>query len=135
MLRDIKYIVLHCTASSQSATISAILRYWKDDRGWKNPGYHFIIEANGNVVQLQPIEKPSNGVRGYNQSSIHVSYIGGKDGIDDRTNKQKIAMAAIVKVLHAVHPTAKILGHRDFPNVAKACPSFEVKQFLKEINL
>jgi N-acetylmuramoyl-L-alanine amidase len=25
---------------------------------------------------------------------------------------------------------ASVLGHRDFPNVAKACPSFDVKTWL-----
>ena len=35
---------------------------------------------------------------------------------------------ALSMVLHewrAKYPTAKILGHRDFPKVAKACPSFD----------
>ena len=28
------------------------------------------------------------------------------------------------------YPQAKVIGHRDFPNVAKACPSFDVKTWL-----
>ena len=128
-MRDIRYIVFHCTATSQDAKVENIVKYWKERLGWKNPGYHFIIEATGEVTQLQPISKPSNGVRGYNANSIHISYIGGKD-IDDRTTNQIIAQKAILKTLLASFPNAEVLGHKDFPNVSKSCPRFNAKDLL-----
>ena len=128
MNRHIEYLVAHCTATDQDTKISSILRYWKTRLGWKNPGYHFIIEADGKVTQLQDLEKASNGVRGYNRNSIHVSYIGGKD-IDDRTEAQKIAMTALFKGLKAMFPEAEILGHRDFPRVTKSCPRFDAVEW------
>jgi N-acetylmuramoyl-L-alanine amidase len=133
-MRDIKYIILHCTATSQDTKVENIIKYWKERLGWKNPGYHFIIDVYGNVTQLQPISKPSNGVKGYNSNSINISYIGGKD-IDDRSLMQVIAQESIVKTLHAIYPDAKILGHRDFPNVAKSCPRFDVKEWVNSIKL
>ena len=123
-MRSIDYIVLHCTATSKSAKVSSIQKYWKERLGWKNPGYHFIVEQDGNIKQLQDLDKPTNGVRGYNSNSIHISYIGGKQ-VDDRTPEQEIALEAIVKVLHAMFPKAKIQGHRDFPGVKKSCPRFD----------
>jgi len=133
-MRDIKYIVLHCTATSQDTKVENIVKYWKERLGWKNVGYHFIIDALGIITQLQPLSKPSNGVKGYNGNSIHVSYIGGKDK-DDRTMMQHIAQEGIIKALHAAYPDAEILGHCDFPKVTKSCPRFDVKQWLKEIEL
>jgi len=133
-MREIKYIVLHCTATDQDAKVDSIVKYWKERMDWKNPGYHFIIDKYGRVRQLQPLGKPSNGVRGYNSNSIHISYIGGKDE-DDRTSPQKLVMEGLVKSLHSVFPNAEILGHRDFPGVSKSCPNFDVKEFLKEIEL
>ena len=50
MARKIEYIVIHCTATSPDAKVSGILRYWKEEKGWKSPGYHRIIKANGEVV-------------------------------------------------------------------------------------
>ena len=123
-MRDIKHIVCHCTATDQDAKVESILHYWSHNLGWSNPGYHFLIEPNGKINNLQPIEKPSNGVRGYNSHSIHVSYIGGKD-VDDRTHEQKESIRAVVRVMKSMFPDAKILGHRDFPNVAKSCPRFD----------
>ena len=133
-MRAIKYIVLHCTATDKEAKPESILKYWRERMKWRNPGYHFIVEDNGDVTQFQPIDKPSNGVRGYNKNSIHVCYIGGKDE-DDRSLEQLCSLEGIVKTLHAFYPDAEIKGHRDFLGVSKSCPRFDVKQWLKEIKL
>jgi hypothetical protein len=42
-------------------------------------------------------------------------------------------MTTIVKDLQSKYPNAKVLGHRDFPKVSKACPSFDVAAWLKTI--
>ena len=133
-MREIKYIVLHCTATDQSAKVESIQRYWRENLGWNSPGYHWIILPNGSLRMLQDISKPTNGVAGYNANSIHISYIGGKDR-DDRTDQQKKAMYELVKKLMKDFPKAEVKGHRDFPGVKKACPNFEVKTWLKEVNL
>lgn len=130
-MRDIKYLVVHCTATQPNASIAAIQRYWKDIMGWKSPGYHYIIDSHGNIINLQPEDKISNGVKGFNQVSINISYIGGVDEKnkpkDTRTAEQKAAILSTLKTLKKKYPNAKIQGHRDFPGVNKACPSFDAK--------
>lgn len=133
-MRDIKYIALHCTATDQDAKTESILRYWKEKMGWKNPGYHHLIEPSGKIQDIHPIDKVSNGVKGYNSVSINISYIGGKDG-DDRTPEQIKSMEKLVKHYARKFPEAKILGHKDFPKVTKRCPSFEVEDFLEGLGL
>jgi N-acetylmuramoyl-L-alanine amidase len=44
-------------------------------------------------------------------------------------------MERLVREYKKKHPNAVVLGHKDFPNVAKACPSFEVDEWLKSIGL
>lgn len=136
MSRKIKFIVLHCTATQPEATIKAIQDYWRNTLKWENPGYHFIIERDGEVVQLQDIEKLANGVAGNNQHSIHISYIGGIDRkgnpVDNRTPLQKDAMFDKVVELTELYPDAKVVGHRDFPGVRKACPSFDVRNWISD---
>ena len=127
-MRDIKYIVVHCTATPIDTKVSSILNYWKEEKGWRNPGYHRIIDKEGNVTPLQHFDKPSNGVRGHNHESIHISYIGGYKGVDTRTEKQK---ASLLRCLHEAltyAPNAIIQGHRDFDGVTKSCPSFDAKK-------
>jgi N-acetylmuramoyl-L-alanine amidase len=111
--------------------VASIQRYWRDNLKWRSPGYHFLIEANGTVNNLQPITLPSNGVAGHNANSIHVSYIGGVNGqraVDNRTDAQKTALLTILRDLKKQFPNAIIQGHRDFPRVAKACPSFDARK-------
>ena len=95
------------------------------------PGYHFIIKADGEVINLLSIESISNGVQGFNSVSINISYIGGIDASgkpkDTRTPHQKESLLKLLKTLKKSFPNAKIQGHRDFPNVKKACPSFDAK--------
>jgi N-acetylmuramoyl-L-alanine amidase len=98
---------------------------------WKKPGYHYIVLPNGAVRNLLPIEEVSNGVAGFNSQIINISYIGGVsangDPVDNRTPFQKESMWKLLKELKRKFPTAVIQGHRDFPGVHKACPSFNAK--------
>lgn len=132
-MRKINNLVLHCTATPQSATVESIQRHWRVVNKWKNPGYHFLILPDGTVVELLSIDKVSNGVAGHNSDSIHISYIGGVDkkgkAIDNRTDLQKAAQIKILKDLKKKFPDAVICGHRDFPGVKKECPSFDVKSW------
>lgn len=132
MSREIKYLVVHCTGSGKNTTIKSIQNYWKNNLGWKSSGYHYIIESNGNVVQLSDESKITNGVAGYNSVSIHISYIGGQF-TDDRTPEQKESIEKLLKELKKKYPKAKIQGHRDFPNVKKACPQFNTIEEYKHI--
>lgn len=138
-MRNIRYIVFHCTATQANVRVSSILRYWREKLKWKNPGYHFIVDSQGSTTQLQELNKVANGVKGYNTNAIHVCYIGGIDVLgkakDTRTSAQKIGLEALAKSLKAMFPNAKMQGHRDFKGVNKACPSFDVKKWLKEIKI
>jgi N-acetylmuramoyl-L-alanine amidase len=128
---------VHCTATAKTATIESIQKYWREHLGWQMPGYHFIIKPDGTKAHLLDIEKVSNGVQGYNHETINVSYIGGVDsnGVpkDTRTNEQKATLLKLLKELKIKFPKAIIQGHRDFPNVKKACPSFDAKTEFKNI--
>ena len=137
-MRQIKRIFVHCTAGPQTQTVEAIQNYWKTHNKWVSPGYHYIIKPDGEIVNLQPEDKPSNGVQGYNSTSINVCYIGGVDKqgrpIDNRTDAQKASLATILKDLHSRYPDAEILGHRDIwgtdpKNWKKMCPCFNVKEW------
>jgi N-acetylmuramoyl-L-alanine amidase len=136
-MRAINLIFLHCTATSQSATIPSIQKYWKEKLKWNNPGYHYLIESNGKVTQLQPEEKPSNGVAGHNSNSIHISYIGGIDSkgkaLDNRTPEQIQSQVKLINQLLVKYPSAKVAGHNQFSS--KACPSFDTVKWLTGIGI
>ena len=131
MKRKIKYIAIHCTGANQDQTVESIKRYWKENLGWKDPGYHRIIDKFGNITKLADFNDVTNGVKGFNQSSIHICYIGGQH-LDNRTEEQK------AKILECIHEALEwvdapediiIQGHRDFPNTNKACPQFDCSEY------
>lgn len=136
-MREIKYIAVHCTATPQTTSVESIKNYWKNFLGWRMPGYHFIIKADGEVVELLPIDKVSNGVKGYNSVSVNVCYVGGidknKKPIDNRTPEQKRSLLKVLTKLKKRFPKAIIQGHSQFPNVNKSCPCFDAKKEYKDL--
>lgn len=148
-MREIKYIILHCTGGSPTQSTDAIRKGWKA-KGWKNVGYHQLVSADGTIERLAEDNKVTNGVAGFNANAIHICYKGGwnsktKKGEDTRTDEQKFALKTLVKAYREKYPLAKIKGHRDFSpdkdkdglvekfEWIKVCPSFEVSEWLKEI--
>lgn len=115
-MRQIKRIFIHCTATPQTCTIKQLNDIFKA-KGWKYPGYHLVVMPDGKVELLLPDDKVSNGVKGYNLTSINIAYIGGIDakgkGIDNRTPEQKDALKGLVSEYRAKYPKAEVLGHRD----------------------
>lgn len=116
IMRSIKRIFVHCTAGSQKQTIADLKAEFKR-KGWKNPGYHYVVMPNGTISQMLGEQFVSNGVKGYNSTSVNVAYVGGIDAkgepIDNRTDEQKQSLVRLLKELKGRYPKAQILGHRD----------------------
>jgi N-acetyl-anhydromuramyl-L-alanine amidase AmpD len=144
--RPIKRIILHCTSTSQNATVEAIKRYWRDVLGWiRAGGYHYIIGVNGERHILHHLSQVTNGVYGFNKTSVHIAYIGGKYG-DDRTPAQKREMKKLIQELRSdkILGPIPVYGHRDMygdtnrdgiidsRDWKKLCPNFDVETWLKE---
>lgn len=134
-MRKIERIFVHCTAGSQKMTVDGLLTVFRR-KGWKNPGYHYVVTADGVIHQLLDESKVSNGVKGYNTTSINVAYMGGVDGlmkpVDNRTDAQKTSLRKLLGMLRQRYPDAVIMGHRDIwgsdpRKWQKACPCFDAK--------
>ena len=143
-MRSIKRIFVHCTAGNKRQIAESLLYFFHHVKGWNNPGYHYVVEYDGKVVQLAPEERVVNGVKGFNSTSISIAYTGGIDdkgkACDTRSNAQKKAMRELLEELRQRYPDAEILGHRDIsPDTnhngivdpwerIKECPSFDAKK-------
>lgn len=142
-MRRIGYIAVHCTAGRQTQTVSDLQAEFRR-KGWKNPGYHYVVAPDGKITQLLDEGKVSNGVKGFNSVSVNVAYIGGigADGkvVDNRTDEQKKSLRQLLGMLKKKYPGAVIQGHRDFsPDTngngvvdpwerIKECPCFNAKE-------
>ena len=138
-MKDVLYIVVHCTATrlSQRVTIDDIDR-WHKARGFAQIGYHWYIDREGTIHQGRSEKLAGAHVRHYNQHALGICYEGGLDEkgkpADTRTPEQIAALWFLLEDLRRDYPNAKIVGHRDFPNVAKQCPCFDVQSEFASLN-
>jgi len=70
-------------------------------------------------------ERIANGAKGHNIDSIHIAYIGGDKGAGPNSKQLQTLQYEIQWALEHF-PEAKVMGHRDLPNVPKTCPNFNV---------
>ena len=153
-MRQITRIFVHCTASWQYTTSEASLCKEFELNGWKNPGYHYVVKPDGNIITMLSEGQIANGVKGYNSNSIHVAWIGGirrndkKEIVsaDNRTIEQKAALFDLLTKLKLKYRNAIIMGHRDIsPDLnhngvvdpwerIKECPCFDAMVEYMDIN-
>lgn len=135
--RQIDGIVIHCTATKpgQDLTVEDVRRMHKA-QGWSDIGYHYLIRLDGRIEKGRDVDIIGAHVSGHNAHTIGVCYVGGLDAAgkpyDTRTYNQKRSLLNLLKLLRAAYPKATIKGHRDYPNVHKACPCFDaIPEYIK----
>lgn len=141
MMRNIDNIIIHCSDTSIVMDIGAKeIDEWHKERGWSGIGYHYVIRRNGVIEMGRDLDKDGKvlehvgaHVQGYNKNSIGICWVGGRYGIDNRTNEQKVSMKTLVLLLKELFSNAEIKGHNEF-NPNKLCPSFDVQEWLSTFN-
>lgn len=138
MNRRIENIVIHCSATKPNQDVgSREIRSWHMAKGWQDIGYHFVVRRGGQIELGRRLDVTGAHVKYHNRTSVGVCYVGGIDEEgnpeDNRTDPQKKSLELLVRLLWAMYPDAEVLGHCDFPGVAKACPCFSVKDWLESL--
>lgn len=130
------YIVVHCSWTNEFEDIGAAeIDRWHRGRGWLMIGYHFVIRRDGGLEKGRSLDDAGAHVKGYNQLSVAVCMVGGKDinGGDEinYTDEQWDALQRCVAGLLQVYPDALVVGHHDLYE-GKTCPIFDVKAWAEE---
>ena len=132
-MRRIDLIVVHCSATrcDRPFPVTALIRCHRDRFGFT--GYHYYITRDGTTYQTRHEQLVGAHAAGFNSHSLGVCYEGGYDErgqvADTRTKAQKKALLKLLRRLKTEHPDAKILGHRDLPDVHKDCPCFDCSEY------
>lgn len=136
------YIAIHCAATRPSMDIGAAeIDRMHRQRGFKCIGYHKVIRRNGTVEDGRPLDQIGAHVENWNSVSVGICMVGGVSEKDinvpeaNFTKAQYETLERLLAELRIKYPKAHIQGHRDFPKVAKACPSFDVATWLKSTSL
>ena len=136
-MKSIDYIAVHCSASQAKANLTAKdIDVMHRKQGWFGIGYHYVIRRNGMVELGRPMPAHGAHISGYNHCSVGICLVGGVDAKlqpeNNFTDEQFTSLAVLVTKLKKEYPDAVVQGHRDFPDVNKACPCFDVKEWYAE---
>ncbi len=131
MFSDIKYLVVHCSDSSDDEAVSVTdIHDMHLGFGWDGIGYHRIIERDGTISAGRPIYWQGAHVKGQNHHSLGVCLI----GRNSFSTQQMAALEAVIIEWLTLYPDAKIVGHRDIQDTKKTCPNFEAGAWWQAVN-
>lgn len=130
--RPIDTMVLHCGAFSErqcqldAPSIVQLVNGWHLARGWDGIGYHYVIDAYGNIAPGRSLSKPGAHTVGMNRSSIGVLLVEilPVDRLDTFERYFTLNQRLAVQYLTGKHGIAHVFGHNDF--APKLCPGFSV---------
>jgi N-acetylmuramoyl-L-alanine amidase len=150
---NLTHLMIHCAATPEGMHFDKedIIRWHtapREDggRGWRRAGYSEVFLLDGTMQNIYDYDADdyveswelTNGAKGWNGKTRHICYIGGtdqsgKNAKDTRTDEQKKAIEAYVKVTLRLQPHLKVIGHNQVAR--KACPSFNVPAWAKKIGI
>lgn len=138
-MRTINDIIIHCSATPEGrvVTVQDIDR-WHRERGFNGIGYHYVVYIDGSIHKGRSDSEVGAHCKGHNAHTIGICYVGGCDTAmrpkDTRTAAQRKAMEKLVRELKFRFPGVTIHGHNEYDH-GKACPSFDVQKWRKEVGV
>lgn len=137
-------IVIHCSATRPTwfakegfqAKRAEIRRWHMQDRGWRDIGYHWLIDRDGSVLPGRAETVIGAGVEGHNRGVLHLCLIGGHGSAADDpfsrhfTAGQAFALKKLIAGISTRTRITRISGHNEWAR--KACPGFGVPSWLEE---
>ena len=148
-MKKLEKLIIHCTATPPEREVTKKdIENWHMSpkprgRGWSRMGYSDLINLKGELISITDWNQDEFvqnhemtwGARGINAISRHVVYAGGVDKSnkpeDTRNSFQLYTLEQYVRFMLLRFPWITIHGHNEFAN--KACPSFDVQEWLREI--
>jgi len=130
-MRNIKKIVVHCTASPDNLDIGfKEIDQWHKDRGWRGCGYHWIVRRDGTCEAGRPELEVGAHVKGHNADSIGIVWI----GINSITEAQKKTLDRVIRgLLNAYNLSVEdVYGHYEL-FVGKTCPRLDMDKLRKSL--
>lgn len=143
MSRSITEINVHCSATrpgwmaerTGADRIAEIRRWHVQTNGWRDIGYHYLIDRDGQVYDGRPVAQPGAFEPKVNANAIGICLLGGyaaaaTDAFEQHyTPDQGDALRGLVDSLREQHPgIRRVTGHNDY--AAKGCPGFKVQRWL-----
>lgn len=133
-------IILHCADTrpdwmagrSIAEKVAEIRRWHVQQRGWRDIGYHWVIDRDGKVALGRKETEIGAHVEGHNRGTIGICLLGGYGASADDPFEKNFTFAqrgAVLNLLDEIKGRAairRVSGHNDY--AAKACPGFGINE-------
>jgi N-acetyl-anhydromuramyl-L-alanine amidase AmpD len=137
-------VILHCADTRPDwmmgrplvEKVAEIRRWHVQQRGWRDIGYHWLIDRDGAVAPGRKETEIGAHVEGHNRGTIGICLIGGYGASADDpfaknfTGAQAATLKRVVGEIRGRTAIQKVSGHNDYS--AKACPGFRVGRSIFE---
>ena len=140
MKNNPEYIILHCSATKDSPTLSwdDIRRYHTKVKKWRTIGYHYGIEKIEDSYEIlvgRFEEEVGAHCIGLNSKSIGICFMGNIDTEDIEKEQWEVGLKLVRSICNRYNiKYENVKGHREFADY-KTCPGirFDVEKFIKEL--
>lgn len=129
-----KYLIVHCSYTTKRQQIGVSdIRRWHLNRGWKDIGYHFVIDRMGETHRGREFGELGAHAYGHNENT-GVCLVGGKSEDDKPENNFNVNQFRSLEILYYklkyFIPKLIIAGHKDFDK-SRECPCFDIENWAK----
>lgn len=135
-------VILHCADTRPDwmmgrplvAKVAEIRRGHVEQRGWRDIGYHWVIDRDGAVAHGRRETEIGAHVESHNRGTLGICLLGGYGAsasdpfAKNFTEAQDAAAKHLIADIKARATILKVSGHNDY--AAKACPGFRASAFL-----
>ncbi|NEY92251.1 N-acetylmuramoyl-L-alanine amidase [Tabrizicola oligotrophica] len=135
-------IILHCADTRPdwmagrplAEKVAEIQRWHVQERGWRDIGYHWVIDRDGAVAPGRRETEIGAHVEGHNRGTIGICLLGGYGAKADDpfernfTPAQAVAARRLIGAIKGRAAIQKVSGHNNY--AMKACPGFRGAEFL-----
>ena len=134
-------IILHCADTRPDwmaghplvEKVAEIRRWHVQQRGWRDIGYHWVIDRDGAVSPGRRETEIGAHVEGHNRGTLGICLLGGYGASTEDpfaknfTAAQAAAAKRLIGEIKWRTAIRKVSGHNDY--ASKACPGFSAKGF------
>lgn len=120
-LARIRQLVIHHTAADPSVDVEAIARKHVEELGWPGIGYHFVVDAAGQIFQTNDLTTVSFHARHANPTTVGIAFSGSFDEVvptDAQLESGGRLCAYLLRELSL--PLDNVRGHKAL--VSTECP-------------
>lgn len=125
-------LTLHCSATGNNKRVDAeTIREWHLERGFKDIGYHFVVQPDGEEQKGRPLNVEGAHVSGDNDGNIGICLIGTNQFTVHQFDRLRQIIDFLIR-MYDIKPW-EIWLHREFPSAVKqgkTCPNMDIRKVL-----